>query len=113
MVIRIITKNGTSLGIITKKGIDMGPYKFDSIQEHKKFIHFMYDIVDDPKIMYGNTEYMSYSQARDIGDVLYQVQRVNSSNIDMEIMKALRNLTEYDSVDISRRLIKIANDIRD
>lgn len=113
MTIRIVAKNGMSLGILTKRGIDMGPYKFDCIKEHKKYVHNVYGLVDDIVIKYNNMDFMSYSHANDIGDILYQVERVKSANIDSEIMKAVRSLHEYRPNDISRRLIKIANDIRE
>lgn len=112
MVVRIIAKNGMQLGNIYRTGIKMGPYTFHTIDDHKKFILNVYGNIDtDIRVMYGNIDFMSYAHANDIGDVLYKIQTVNSRNIDIEIMKALRNLTEYQTCDISRRLIKIANDI--
>lgn len=113
MVVRILAKNGMCLGHIYKSGIKMGPYTFDCIEDHKKFVHNVYGNVEESMVKYNNIDFMPYYQARNIGDVLLTIQQVNSRNIDSEIMKALRNLKDYDSSDVSRRLIKIANDIKD
>lgn len=112
MGIRVVSQSGIVLGFIYKTGIKLGRHEFSSIVEHKKFIIDTYGIMEDVRIRHNNVDIMSYYNANDMSDIIYNIQLANSKNIDMEIMKAVKNLEVYDNIDISRRLIKIGNDIR-
>jgi hypothetical protein len=103
----------TCLGVIYRSGIKVGTYTFDTIGEHKKYMNIVYDSLADVRIKYNDIDVMSYGNANNIGDVLYSINSVNSRHIDSEITKAILNLSKYDDSDISRRLIKIGNDMRD
>ena len=112
MVVRIICGK-TQLGVIYRTGIKVGPYTFDTINEHKNYMNVVYGSLEDCRVKYNDIDFMSYGNAKNIGDVLYSINSINSRHIDSEITKAILNLSKYDDEDISRRLIKIGNDMRD
>lgn len=112
MVVRIMTGK-TCLGIIQRSGIKVGPYTFDTILEHKNYMNIVYGSLVDVRVKYNDIDFMSYGNANNIGDVLYSINSINSRHIDSEITKAILKLSKYDDLDISRRLIKIGNDMRD
>lgn len=74
-----MAKNGMCLGIVGRNFIDMGPYKFDCIKEHKNYINNVYGIDKNIVVIYDNSENISYHTMNTIDDILYRTQYENMS----------------------------------